>query len=101
MIIGESEKILGNFMGVCLFWGVASWIFIRLFYTWVFLICLYFIIWSFGSTISCCWESVVYNFLFWDLYCRLIFVSYKHCMQIVRRNLGGFFLGGGPRGPEL
>lgn len=23
-----------------------------------------FIIWSFGSTISCCWESVVYNVLF-------------------------------------
>lgn len=41
MIIGESEKNLGNFMGSFFFLGVAFWIFIRLFYTWVSLICLY------------------------------------------------------------
>lgn len=68
MIIGESEKeILGNFMGICLFvcfGGLRLGFFIRLFYTWVSLICLYFILWSFGDTISCCWESVVYNVLF-------------------------------------
>lgn len=93
MIIGESEKkfwvILWVF--VC-FLGVAFWNFIRLFYTWVSLICLYSSYGHFGGTISCCWESVVYNVLFllgFILSFNFFFfvVSYKHCMQIVRRNL--------------
>lgn len=97
MIIGESEKkILGNFMGICLFWGVASWIFIRLFYTWVFLICLYFIVWSFGSTISCCWESVVYNFFFFFLLGFILSFNFLSPTSIACRLYGaiwGFFGG--------
>lgn len=67
MIIGESESFLGNFMGIWFFaiLGLRFWYFFYMVVLYLgFLNLSLFIIWSFGGTISCCWESVVYNVIF-------------------------------------
>lgn len=93
MTVGESEKILGNFMGICLFLGVCVLdFFIWLFYTWVSLICLYSSYGHLAAPSPAAGKALCIMFFFLlgfilSFNFVFVFVSYKHCMQIVRRNL--------------